>query len=186
MNDDALSDAERQALASLKRDLPPPRTAEGEIISALRARGLLRSPRSEWLRRMTAAAAVTCAFGSGALWQRSVRSNGNTQEPRFMLLLYGGDTHAATDRRAEYAGWARTVGMNGTGISGEELSDMAAEVPGSATMETALSAPRPRGYFIISTSNIDEAKRIAASCPHLRFGGRIVIRPIVSGSSGAE
>jgi hypothetical protein len=39
---------------------------------------------------------------------------------------------------------------------------------------------QPRGYFVISARDADEARRIAATCPHLRHGGRIVLRRVVS------
>jgi hypothetical protein len=35
------------------------------------------------------------------------------------------------------------------------------------------------GYFIIRARNMDEAMKIATECPHLKYGGKIDIRPIV-------
>jgi hypothetical protein len=34
------------------------------------------------------------------------------------------------------------------------------------------------GMFSIKTESEEQAKRIAESCPHLKHGGKIVIRPI--------
>ncbi len=34
------------------------------------------------------------------------------------------------------------------------------------------------GYFIVSAANYDEAVKVAQSCPHLKYGGRIELREI--------
>ena len=94
-----------------------------------------------------------------------------------ILLLYGGDTGDRADRREEYGGWAHSVASRGVDITGAELSDTGDEVPAGTA-----DGPAPRGYFIVTASSAAEARQIAASCPHVRHGGRIVIRPIVSGS----
>ena len=177
MNDDELSPDEREALANLKRDVLPPAGVEAQTIAALRSRGLLRAGQVPLFRGIAAAAVLLCAFASGVAWDRSVARTPTVREPRFMLLLYGGDTVDRVDRRAEYAGWARSIAAGGVEITGEELSDTGEEIPAGAAVGSA-----PRGYFIVAASNADEAQRIAASCPHVRHGGRIVIRPIVSGS----
>ena len=39
-------------------------------------------------------------------------------------------------------------------------------------------APLPRGFFIVSGADLDAAQQIASTCPHLRYGGRIVIQRI--------
>jgi hypothetical protein len=176
-----LSDTERRALAGLKRDLQPPPGAEARTVAALRARGLLRSTSSRRLQWIAAACVVAGAFAAGTLWQRTARQSDTIRGPRFMLLLYGGETNDAGDRRNEYAGWARSIAMSGIGISGEELSGIAEEIPSTPQVDQPPATMRPRGYFIVSTSTIDEARRIAESCPHLRYGGRISIRPIVAG-----
>jgi hypothetical protein len=37
-----------------------------------------------------------------------------------------------------------------------------------------------RGFFVISASDFQDALSVARSCPHLRHGGRILVRPIAS------
>ncbi len=34
------------------------------------------------------------------------------------------------------------------------------------------------GYFIVQAANYDEAVKVAQSCPHLKYGGRIELREI--------
>jgi hypothetical protein len=101
---------------------------------------------------------------------------------RFVLLLYAGaDPVAGTPdtRRREYAQWARDLTAAGTAISGEELAEDARDLPAAPpSSEVSL----PRGFFIVSAPDLAAAERIAATCPHLRYGGRIVVKPIVPGS----
>jgi predicted GIY-YIG superfamily endonuclease len=39
---------------------------------------------------------------------------------------------------------------------------------------------QPRGFFVVRARDLAEAQRIAAACPHLRYGGRIVLRRTAS------
>jgi hypothetical protein len=96
-----------------------------------------------------------------------------------MLLLYGGGdlpSGSPASRREEYSQWARGVASGGVAITGEELSDEGREV-GAPSVEPALALPR--GFFIVDVPDLASAERIASSCPHLRHGGRIVIKRIV-------
>jgi len=34
------------------------------------------------------------------------------------------------------------------------------------------------GYFVVRAESIDRARAIAASCPHLKYRGRVVLRPL--------
>jgi hypothetical protein len=36
----------------------------------------------------------------------------------------------------------------------------------------------PRGFFVVSAPDLNAAHQIASTCPHLRYGGRIVIQRI--------
>ena len=66
----------------------------------------------------------------------------------------------------EYRGWARDLRAENVVIDGVKLK----------------SAPSPlSGYFMIRARDLDEAKRIAASCPHVRHGGTIEVREIDPG-----
>jgi len=174
MNDDGeLSDPERHALAAARRDLDPPGRVEAQVLAALRAQQVLRS-RWPRLGLIAAAAAVATAFFAGTMWERATVSK-TPSGPRFALLLYGGETTDSPDRRREYAAWARALSRQGVDIDGEELEPRRMELP-----STGSDIPDPRGFFIVSAATLDAARDVAASCPHLSHGGRIVIRPIVS------
>ena len=173
MNDELeLSEAERRALAAAKRDRNAPGGVEDQVLTALRSHRLLR-PRMSRAGLFAAAAAVAVGFLAGTWWQRATPSNGSSG-PRFVLLLYGGETNESPDRRREYAAWARTLSRQGIDIDGEELGPGRVELPSAAA-----DTPDPRGYFVVSAATLERARDVAASCPHLSHGGRIVIRPIV-------
>lgn len=105
--------------------------------------------------------------------------------PKYALVLYGGlkgDSGAEHDRRArEYGQWAAGLAAGGEAswVGGEELGRALVEYP---AMSQPGSAPRPEpvvGFFIIQATSHEAALRIAQRCPHLKYGGRVVVHPVV-------
>jgi len=176
MNDEPLSPDEQARLARARTDVAPPPALEDRTVGALRERGLVRSPRrhATWIS-IAAAAAILFLVAWALIPGRPAPPAGS----RFVLLLYAGNEPVGADaeaRRREYAAWARDLASTGVAISGEELGAGIRTVgPGPAAFPAAL----PRGFFIVSAADADAAERIAASCPHLRHGGRIVVQPIL-------
>ncbi len=181
MSDDVeLSDEERRRLERLKRDVAPPSHIEADLIRALRQRGLIRDPRKHWVTAATLAASLLAGLAAALFVYRQVADRAPLDQPQFVLLLYAGDDGATGSRRDEYAAWARSMASQGTKISGLELvepSELMAVLPESQVQPTPA---QPRGFFIVSAPNLAEARRIAASCPHLRYGGQVVLRRAVS------
>lgn len=153
------------------RDIDPPERLERRVVDALRARGLVRPSR----RRRAARAALAAAAGlllfaggfvAGASRPDAVRPAGS---PRFLLLLH--ETAATASLGIpervlvdEYGDWARRVSADGHAMRGEKLR---AE-PGQTLS----------GFFIVEAPSRDAAEAIAASSPHVRYGGRIDVREI--------
>jgi hypothetical protein len=150
-------------------------------VSALARQGLIarrRGPAALVAAVLAAAAAVVLI-----IWLRAPQPMTTTPDgPRFVLMLYAGEsrTRDAPDRHQEYADWARGIARHGTTISGEELADGGDELGPASTSQADARLDEPRGYFVVSAPDVDAARRIAATCPHLRYGGRIVVRRIVS------
>jgi len=78
-------------------------------------------------------------------------------------------------RVEEYSSWARAQAGSGSLLAGEKLKDE----------ERVLSAPgahegptRATGYFVVAAPDLEGAVAVARTCPHLRHGGGIVVRPI--------
>jgi hypothetical protein len=176
-----LNEEERERLARARADRVPPRALEERTVALLRERGLIRASRRPWLAAgFAAAAAALLALVLWAVPPRSTSTASAGTGPRYMLLLYAGAdpvSGSAEARRREYSQWARDVSSSGVAITGEELSDEVRELGVSAGEPAALALPR--GFFIVDAPDLASAERIASSCPHLRHGGRIVIKPIV-------
>jgi hypothetical protein len=190
MNNDELTPDEYESLRRARVEAAPPRKLEEDTVAALRERGLVRPPSrirslgaSAWM--WGAAAALVALVG----WSVLPRPRGDLPPsppvgPRYVLLLYAGGTPIAgtsDTRRREYADWARGLASRGVAISWEELSEEAHEIPAAGPAPSALpAAPLPRGFFVVSAPDLAAAQRIASTCPHLRYGGRIVVKQIVA------
>jgi len=178
-----LSESERQALQSAFGEKSPP-SLEDRVFATLRRQGLVRNPYRRMARWMGGIAAAVALVASGVLAERQ-----RTAPPpgeQFMLLLYedkGFEQAPASDPKAharEYGAWARSVADHLVG--GEELSTSGKLLARNAVSDQLPSAEAGvvAGYFVIAARDLDEAVRIARDCPHLRHGGRISLRPLVS------
>jgi hypothetical protein len=102
---------------------------------------------------------------------------------QFLLLLYdngGSAAHVAPERMqaiiAEYSAWARRLAAAGQLVSAEKLTDDPAQWLGGSVATT--DGATVGGFFLIRAHDLSEARRIAEGCPHLKYGGRIELRPI--------
>ncbi|MGH7712844.1 MAG: hypothetical protein ACREOG_16255 [Gemmatimonadaceae bacterium] len=174
------------ALRQLPREVTPDASVEQRTIAALRAQSLLHVPlatrRFNLMPWLFAASIAAIAFVTGVATGRA-RSRPASPEPSFALMLYGastGDDSSAHERRAdEYRRWASDEHAWGRIIGGEALGD---RVSGLAGADTSASKGRERddlvGFFLIDAPNREAALRLAADCPHLKYGGRIVVREV--------
>jgi hypothetical protein len=181
MTDDELTPEQRDALAAARVPIPPPAGLDDRAVAALRERGLIAPPRRTVVMGWFAVAATLLLaagwFGTG--WF-ATRSAPTVAQPQFMLLLYADSDASPSEleaRRDEYSTWARGVAGRGVSISGAELSAEASQINADGSVVPA-AFPMPRGYFIIGAHDLAAAQAIASSCPHLRHGGRIVIKRV--------
>lgn len=173
-------------LDSAPREVSPEAAVEGRTVAAPRDRSLLqsRAVRSVGLRPVFGLAAIALiAFVLG------VSLRGADQRPRapqasFALMLYGGSTgsdssaHAA--RAAEYNRWASADHPWGRIIGGEALADSGWTVARRGTNVSlgAAASDELVGFFLVQAPSREAAAFLAAECPHLRYGGRVVVRAI--------
>ena len=143
-----------------------------------------------WDRLAIAAALVIAAltgYAAGFLRERPspVRTAAASTDstPRFLLLLYDPGNPAArpsadsmTAIVAEYSAWARSLANEGRLVVAEELADTPPEWLGGSVR--TVDGERIGGFFLIRARDLSEARQIAARCPHLKYGGRIELRPI--------
>jgi hypothetical protein len=182
MQDDQLSPEERARLDALPRTVDPPYDLEDRVVRRLRAEGTLR-PR----RRLTPwwqVAAALAIFLAGVAAGRVELPAAEPEGPRYLLLLYGGEPatpEAEEARIAEYRDWAGALVAENRLIAAERLDDRG-EVLGAP--QSPARSDAPSGFFLITAPTLAAAEAIAAECPHLRYGGTVVVRPVAPVTSG--
>lgn len=165
----------------------PPASVEGRVVAELRSRGLLRHGAS-WRRRLLAAAAALALFAGGWVAGRGSADLSPPTPPAatYALFLLGGVESGPdeAERVEEYRGWAIGLARRGRLVAGEKLGTAAwllAGTTGGTTLRTAPAAHRAAplsGFFLLTADDPEEALAIARSCPHLRHGGEVLLRPI--------
>jgi len=174
-DDDPGNDPIAAMVRGLPREIDPPADSEARTAEALRALGLL-SQRRRWWPGVAVAAAIAVAFAAG--WTTKALSPVPAAGSRYLLLLYPGDAPRTGGDAAlveEYRQWAHTARAGGRFVSGERLGSEPGVVLGAPG---APPADRLQGYFVIEARSDQDALSIAKRHPHLRHGGRIVIRRI--------
>lgn len=169
MNDDDLIGA----LQRLPRQTTPPPHVREAVAREIRSR-VNHTPWSSRWRVAAAAALVVAAFVAGRLSAPTVGGTSPTRQ--FAFLLYGGGP-STTDRVAEYAAWARGLRQDGRPVDGERLGDE------SWVIGAPGSSPHLGGFFIVGARDAEEAQSLARSHPHAKYGGTIVVQPVVTRSS---
>jgi hypothetical protein len=113
----------------------------------------------------------------------SALTNTRPATPTFLLLFHvdssfrRGHTPAASAAiLADYGRWADRLTREGTLVGGEKLADSTAWF-GSAP-ETSATGDHLAGFMVIRAKDRAAAADIAATCPHLKYGGRIELRMI--------
>jgi len=191
------SPEERRALDALPNGERPSPDVEERIVAALESRGLLdggrrrpggvRAWRALVATAAAAAAVVLIAAGFAAGRVSAARPIPADGSPRFALFLLRGSDRPASSaageqaRVEEYRRWARGLAASGRRISGEKLADDERLVSGGGGGEDPGSASAPaeiRGFFVVAATDLADAVEVARTCPHLRHGGRILVRPI--------
>jgi len=168
---------EREALRDLARDEAPPPEALDRTVAALRRAGLIGGRRAKARTWIAAAAAVAAAFAGGLLTGRPPVPAAADARPQFVVLLYGA---AATDagEQARQVGeiktWARGLARAGHALSGAKLAASEYTLGDGGASSTAELG----GYIVLAAEGPEDALAMARTCPHLRHGGRIVVRPV--------
>jgi hypothetical protein len=177
---------EAEALRGLGPGAVPPADLEGRTVERLRRAGLLRGDRSPAARRWLAVAAGVALFAAGIFaGSRGARpSSPSPAMPGFVLLLYDPTPSPPElapaeelERAKEYGSWARGLRREGVQIRGERLEP---ESRWLGLKPSGAGGLVLGGYFVVSARNYAAAVAVARTCPHLKHGGTIEVRPIGS------
>ena len=112
--------------------------------------------------------------------------------PSFMLLLHRpverrpmADPEAVARITRDYMDWADRTRAAGRLKAGSKLTDDAGRILRNESGRVATtdgpfveSKEIVGGYFLISAGDYAEACRIAAECPHLKYGSYIEVRQV--------
>ena len=177
MQDEPLTPDERAAIDRLPREAEPPSHLEDRVVGELHRSGRLRGgrARASWLRYAAAIALLAGGILIGRLTARPVEVDPGAG---YLLLLYGSASSSGQSEAAlstEYAAWAHTLRDQRQLVSAERLRSEARVL---GTTAEAAGGAAPVGFFVIRAESLAAAEATAATCPHLKYGGTVVVRPI--------
>jgi len=112
--------------------------------------------------------------------------------PSFMMLLHRpverrpmGDPESVARVTREYMDWADRTRAAGRLKAGSKLTDDAGRILRTESGRVATtdgpfieSKEIVGGYFLITAADYAEACRVAAECPHLKYGSYIEVRQV--------
>ena len=158
---------------------------ELELGAGARSRDSESGLRVRAVRAALLAAGVLLGVVGRGVYQEA-RESGGTAGPasaQYVLVLYGdtpGDTGAVhIAREREYGRWASALGDGARWVGGHELHDVVARLGGGASSADAASE-RVVGFFVIEARSRAQAAEVARTCPHVRYGGRVVVMTVAS------
>jgi hypothetical protein len=159
----------------------PATDLESRTVNRLRNEGLITTLQRQYKWYWHAAAAIfLLALGMYAGTQ--VAGDDHEESFSYVLLLHQDDTFPEDrdgSRYTEYGAWMRTIRQAGMSIIGEKV-DRKVIVAGKDSIYTDKRSARVSGFFMISAASQEEALKVAAESPHVKYGGTIEVRKIVN------
>jgi hypothetical protein len=171
-------------LAALPRELPPPAELEERVVARLAARGLVTRRRA--LRWMAPLAAALAGVAGGWLLRGSdaaVAPAPDAGGALYLLLIEGEPAEAppVSELVASYKAWGEGLAASGQLAGAEKLKDegivLAAGASGPAS-RLEIGPSTLGGFFLVRAGSLAEAEAIARTSPHVRWGGRVTVRPV--------
>jgi hypothetical protein len=157
----------------------PPDVLKERVLHSLRDKGLVRRPPRFSVRAVLFVIALLAALGAGYSAGR-MRDLPAPEGQRFALLLYEDSTfrarHEPGSGVAEYTAWAHALAARGALEVGEKLGATSRAVGTTASGVQGDGAPT--GLFIIRAADLAAATEVAKTCPHVRYGGTVVVHSI--------
>lgn len=187
-DDSDLRPMEADALRALQRDEPPPPQLYGRVASGLRTRGQLRErPWSSvpfaWTALGLAAGLVIGFFGARSPGSPAANSPAEAQGPSFALFMITSDSVRYPANLSEmdvvelYRSWAERLAVSGRLSFGEELVPRRYAVDRTGPREVSTDGSVD-GMFVVSAPSADSAMTLAATLPHVQYGGTVIVQEI--------
>ena len=162
-----------------------PDVLQGRTVGELKRRRLLRRPMAQVARFTGIAALLIGVLTVG--YFRPFAPPTQAVAATHLLLLYEDSGYHAPEpgdeaaRVQEYTAWARKLAQEGKLIDAAELASESLVATKEKTSEkqgVTSEFGQIAGFFLIAATDARDADKIAAQSPHLKYGGRIVIRPL--------
>ncbi|OJJ15913.1 hypothetical protein BKI52_36965 [marine bacterium AO1-C] len=175
---------EQQKISSWKafeEQHPLPDHLENKIVESLKQKELIKPSRIRTIPRWTMGVAASVIFfllGFYVNASLTTSTEGYLTEFNYMLLLHENDQFVAGNpeqRFQEYAQWMGGIYEKGLKIDGQELARKGTDIQSIISNKSHFTT----GYFLLKAPNLKEAQAIAQSCPHVKYGGQIEIKPIL-------
>ncbi|HET9370870.1 MAG TPA: zf-HC2 domain-containing protein [Vicinamibacterales bacterium] len=155
-------------------------------------------PSATPVRRRTfiAAAAgfvVGASGGAGVMWRRTARTapspTADANGAVFMLLLQELVSERLAlapeplrERSRAMSDWMARLRREGRFVGGQRLRDEPGRIVAATGVQDRVGRVEPgelmSGFFLVRAASYDEATAVAATCPIVSFGGRVVVRQL--------
>jgi hypothetical protein len=185
-----------EVLKGLPASEAPPAFLEERVVARLRDAKMIKASSLSRFRGypalITAITLSLMTFFVGAFigTRRSVAA-ASTQPAGYLLIVRAANAQFEPKnpqeellRVKEYSAWARDLRQQGLLVGGEKLKDelnvLSTSVDGRQVNENRanLNEGGVAGYFLLPSSDYDQALAIARTCPHLKHGGAVELRQI--------
>ncbi len=179
---------EADALRALQREEPPPTQLYGRVARDLRTRGLMRGRSWStvpfvWTAVGLAAGLVIGVFGARNVESPAADSSPEAQGPSFALFMIASDSVRYPANLSEmdvvelYRSWAERLALSGRLSFGEELVPRRYAVDRTGPREVSANGAVD-GMFVVRAPSADSAMTLAATLPHVQYGGTVMVQEI--------
>ena len=180
---DELTREEGEAFDKLSKQSIDMENQKAKTMGSLEARGLISTQdgTKAWKTISWRIAASVVLFGAGYVlgnWGILIPQPDHAQG-KYALFLYENNEFTVADGQdlvKEYSGWARDLAAQNKLVYAEKLNDNEKQWLGKETVQNSTS--KLTGYFVFYASSMEEARKIADTHPHTRYGGGLELRPI--------
>ncbi len=185
LENSGLSENEKKSLGESYADIIVPLDLEKKTIGELRRRGQFSNAFAfnSYSRIASALGLAIAIFFAGFFSAKKFNDSAPATTNKYLMLLYNPENFIKSNSHAsEYGIWFRSMEEKGIMKAGEELKNEGWMITSggskNVTNENQSDSISAKGYFILEAKTDADALAIASNCPHLKYNGRIELRPI--------